>query len=231
MKRHLLNFSFAFILSLAFIGNAYSALPAPSAQDFDLIPNLIVFFVVVPLFVIFVATFGLKLELINLFSLVMLSAINILILFIQIRQGTIDLITLKGLSRSFLTLLPSLIYGIFYRKKMKNIETWVEAEQTRLSSLTLSQLKKENETKAENLKKLKEEIKENTSKFTYGELSQVLVCPHCQSKGTVRSKNKILVEKSRVNSVAGKAIGLGMNKEKPVTQLHCDNCKMTWNVE
>lgn len=63
-----------------------------------------------------------------------------------------------------------------------------------------------------------------------GGINSVLFCPHCQTKGFVRMTEKVRVTKNRVNSVAGKAIGLGTNSERQVTQLHCDKCSMTWDA-
>lgn len=64
----------------------------------------------------------------------------------------------------------------------------------------------------------------------FGGINSALLCPHCQNRGSVRMIQAVRVTKNRVNSVAGKAIGLGTNSESQVTQLHCDNCGMTWDA-
>lgn len=64
----------------------------------------------------------------------------------------------------------------------------------------------------------------------YGGINSALLCPHCQTKGYVRMTQATRITKNRVNSVAGKAIGLGTNSESQVTQLHCDKCSMTWDA-
>lgn len=74
------------------------------------------------------------------------------------------------------------------------------------------------------------EVKSQSAKWQYGTKSDTLVCPHCQTKGFVRKKSVTRVQKTRVNSFAARAIGLGTNTETEVTQLHCDNCDVTWDV-
>ena len=80
--------------------------------------------------------------------------------------------------------------------------------------------------------KMKEERarKERELENWYGKLVPSLVCPHCQSKGTVRRTDATRVTKTRVNSVVGKAVGLGTNTEHKVKQLRCDSCEMKWDV-
>ena len=64
-----------------------------------------------------------------------------------------------------------------------------------------------------------------------------LVCPHCQAKGTVRSKTG----KAKKGVSGGKAaaavltagisvIGTGLSRKEPVTQRTYSNCKTTWQV-
>lgn len=64
----------------------------------------------------------------------------------------------------------------------------------------------------------------------YGDINLHLMCPHCHSNGFIRAIQVTRVVKNRVNSIAGKAIGLGTNSESQVTQLHCDKCSMTWDA-
>lgn len=64
----------------------------------------------------------------------------------------------------------------------------------------------------------------------YGNKNSQMICPHCQTKGEVRAlhvkrqtvaistTNTILTRKSTQTSVHA------------ATQLHCDNCNMTWDV-
>jgi len=64
----------------------------------------------------------------------------------------------------------------------------------------------------------------------HGRLNKQLVCPHCQTKGFVRKQSKTRVTKTRVNSVAARAVGLGTNTENKVTAMRCDNCETEWDV-
>lgn len=71
----------------------------------------------------------------------------------------------------------------------------------------------------------------------YGKLNAALICPHCQTKGRVRTK--------WVDEAAGisgpKAIGAaatgglsllvtGISRKRQVTRAHCGNCTSTWTV-
>jgi hypothetical protein len=64
----------------------------------------------------------------------------------------------------------------------------------------------------------------HTSQF--GDSNPNLVCPHCQTKGQVRSKAAEEVTSTKVVPVVGNTI----KARKKVTQMHCDNCGTTWNV-
>ncbi len=60
----------------------------------------------------------------------------------------------------------------------------------------------------------------------FGDVNPNLVCPHCQTKGKVRSKASEEITSTKVVPVVGNTI----KARKKVTQMHCDNCGTTWNV-
>ena len=60
----------------------------------------------------------------------------------------------------------------------------------------------------------------------YGMPNVNLVCPHCQTKGQVRSKSVDEITSTKVVPIVGNNI----KTRKKVTQMHCDNCDTTWNV-
>jgi len=65
----------------------------------------------------------------------------------------------------------------------------------------------------------------------YGTYAKEVVCPHCQTKGKVRKTTKELTEESREKGIIGATIGRKtITKKGSVTQLHCDNCDVTWTV-
>jgi Flp pilus assembly protein TadB len=111
------------------------------------------------------------------------------------------------------------------------------AEAARRKNLTETQRRLEDKEK-ERIKTEKDERsrmesqaqKERNLNNAYGEKVSALICPHCQSKGSVRRTEATRVTKTRVNSVAARAVGLGTNTEKKVQQLRCDACEMTWDV-
>jgi hypothetical protein len=82
--------------------------------------------------------------------------------------------------------------------------------------------------------KIEQNISERQAKITeeyrhksqYGDTNPNLVCPHCQTKGQVRSKASEEVTSTKVVPVVGNTI----KARKKVTQMHCDNCGTTWNV-
>ncbi len=63
-----------------------------------------------------------------------------------------------------------------------------------------------------------------------GIINEHLICPHCQTKGTVRAKSV-----SRTETSTGKVGGIVKTNiksrtTKQVTQHHCDKCGTTWDV-
>ena len=69
----------------------------------------------------------------------------------------------------------------------------------------------------------------------YGVINTEMMCPHCQTKGKIRTKH--INHKKGVSG--GKAtaavltgglslIAVGLSRKEEVTQAHCDNCKNTW---
>ena len=64
-----------------------------------------------------------------------------------------------------------------------------------------------------------------------------LICPHCQTKGSVTSRS--VTRKKGISG--GKATGAvvtggasvfltGLSRTEGATQMHCSNCGTTWNV-
>jgi predicted RNA-binding Zn-ribbon protein involved in translation (DUF1610 family) len=71
--------------------------------------------------------------------------------------------------------------------------------------------------------------------FLYGELKEMLVCPHCGEKGFVRTKSV----KQKKGVSGAKATGAlltgglsilatGLSRKEKATQSHCTNCGSTW---
>jgi hypothetical protein len=69
----------------------------------------------------------------------------------------------------------------------------------------------------------------------WGALNPALVCPHCQTKGEVRTKS--LQRKAGISG--GKAtaalltaglsvVATGLSRKENVTQAHCMHCNSTW---
>lgn len=69
-------------------------------------------------------------------------------------------------------------------------------------------------------------MEEGRRNLDLGCINPNLVCPHCQTKGHVRSKSAEEITRTKVVPVVGNTI----QAKKKVTQMHCDNCATTWNV-
>lgn len=70
-----------------------------------------------------------------------------------------------------------------------------------------------------------------------GEINPVMICPHCQTKGQVHTmevtrKKGISGGKATAALLTGglSLIGTGLSKKQKITQAHCDNCNMTWDI-
>jgi hypothetical protein len=71
---------------------------------------------------------------------------------------------------------------------------------------------------------------------TYGAVNSALVCPHCQVKGKVRTK-----EVKRKKGISGGKVAAavllspvtllatGLSRKEQATQAHCDNCDSSWD--
>jgi|ERR1035437_47848 hypothetical protein len=98
---------------------------------------------------------------------------------------------------------------------------------------TDKEIKKEQEDKLE-----KERLwKENNKDIIWGNIFSEIICLHCQTKGHVRVKQ--VINKKGVSG--GKAtaalltggislLATGLSRKENESQLHCDNCGMTWVV-
>jgi ribosomal protein S27AE len=69
----------------------------------------------------------------------------------------------------------------------------------------------------------------------YGPINPVLVCPHCQQRGSVRTKTAKLEKGISGGKATGailtgglSAIVTGLSRKEEVTQAHCDYCNSTW---
>lgn len=64
----------------------------------------------------------------------------------------------------------------------------------------------------------------------FGQLNPALICQHCQTRGTVRTK-QVKVTSTSEGTVGGilKA-GIKTDTTSIATQHHCGHCKTTWNI-
>ncbi|MDR3572306.1 MAG: hypothetical protein P4L50_00455 [Anaerolineaceae bacterium] len=111
------------------------------------------------------------------------------------------------------------IVGLFIWNGLKS-----SAEKSRRANLSSGAREREDQAR-EQAKRLRD----------LGELNQVMVCPHCQTKGKVRTK---AIEK-KAGISGGKAtaavltggvsvLATGLSRSEGATQAHCDECNNTW---
>jgi hypothetical protein len=118
------------------------------------------------------------------------------------------------------------IVGILYlmTNSFLNGSAEIEKEQKKLAMMTP-------EVKRSYLKQIEidrqryeEERKKQDHEFLYGKINPVMICPHCQTKGKVRTTRR--EKQSELSSIV-----ISLKKHSvTVTQVHCDNCNNTWNI-
>ena len=81
-----------------------------------------------------------------------------------------------------------------------------------------------------------DELKDYDDRLRWGPVSPAYICPHCQTKGFVRT---MPVKRKRGISGAKATAGLlttglsvlatGLSRKEGLTQAHCGNCNSTWD--
>jgi hypothetical protein len=80
-----------------------------------------------------------------------------------------------------------------------------------------------------------ERWRETKAVLVWGEPNPAMICPHCQTQGSVRTQ----AEARKAGVSGGKATAAlltggtsllltGLSRKQQVTQAHCDNCNCTW---
>lgn len=89
------------------------------------------------------------------------------------------------------------------------------------------------ENRAEYDKKIEEDRLKKEEKIfimVYGNLNQELICPHCQTKGVVYTKqySKDIVTTGKIGGIF--KTNIKTTTKSWVNQRHCTQCKTTWNI-
>jgi hypothetical protein len=80
-----------------------------------------------------------------------------------------------------------------------------------------------------------EQREEQQASLLWGSINSAMICPHCQTKGSVRTKQ--ITRKAGVSG--GKAtaailtgglsiLGVGLSRKEQRTEAHCGHCDATW---
>ena len=105
-----------------------------------------------------------------------------------------------------------------------------KAENKKLANMSPSEKEEYLEKKELRMKK----FKENQKLETYGQLNEVMICPHCHQKGIrtkqVKQKKGISGAKATGAVLTGglSLLAVGLSRKEGVTQAYCDNCTNTW---
>jgi len=120
------------------------------------------------------------------------------------------------------------------------VAVWATSRAQKLEAAKLAAMLPEEREKYLAQKRREEEnarvaSRERSDRWTYGDLNPVMVCPHCQTKGSIRTKS---VERKKGIS-GGKAtaavltggisvLATGLSRKEELTQARCGNCKNIW---
>ena len=111
-------------------------------------------------------------------------------------------------------------YGSSMQKELKK-------EKTALKRKWSKELKAEEKQEKIAEKRYQKQVQAKNKK--YSDARKALVCPHCQSKGTVSSRQKRVTEETREKGIIGGVIGRKTITDKGiVNQFSCSNCMTTW---
>jgi hypothetical protein len=71
---------------------------------------------------------------------------------------------------------------------------------------------------------------------TYGPVNNAMICPHCQTKGKIRTKAVNRKKGISGGKVAAAVLlspltllATGLSRKEQATQAHCDGCNSTWD--
>lgn len=78
--------------------------------------------------------------------------------------------------------------------------------------------------------------REAAATLTWGSLNPNMICPHCQTRGRVRTTN-VKLKKGISGGKATAAVltggvsilATGLSRKEATTRAHCDKCSSTWN--
>jgi hypothetical protein len=113
------------------------------------------------------------------------------------------------------------------------IAAWITSmvESAKLERMTPDERDAYQETK----RKAAQVSQAQTRDLQYGPVNPQMICPHCQSRGTVRTKR--ITQKKGISG--GKAtaavltagvsmLATGLSRKEAATEASCDNCRSTW---
>jgi hypothetical protein len=93
----------------------------------------------------------------------------------------------------------------------------------------------EREAYLETKRKAAQAVQAKMQDLKQGQVNAQMICPHCQSRGTVRTR-RIKQKKgisggkatARVLTAGVSMLATGLSRKEAATEAHCDNCGSTW---
>jgi hypothetical protein len=110
-----------------------------------------------------------------------------------------------------------------------------EAEAAKVNALTPQEREEYQEQKRVRAELARKQAQEHSDSWAYGKVNPAMLCPHCQTRGRVRTK---LVDRKQGVS-GGKAtaailtggvslLATGLSRKQEVTQAFCGECRNLW---
>lgn len=121
----------------------------------------------------------------------------------------------------------SCAFGLAYKAQV--------SEERRVAAMPAEDGAKYRRERAEYWHNREVSLQDQKAEAEHGPLNRVFVCPHCQSKGKVRTK----AVKRKKGISGGKAtaalitggisvLATGLSRKENLTQAHCESCNSTW---
>ena len=130
----------------------------------------------------------------------------------------------------FLLILASLFGLFYYAYKVQS------SEERKVAAMSLEERTKYQGERAAYWRDRETSRENQAAESMHGPLNPHIICPHCQTKGAVRT----MPVKKKAGISGGKAtaalmtgglsmFATGLSRKETLTRAHCENCNSTWS--